>query len=636
MRKLSCLLLCLWAMTILGIPVEVTAQSGAPSGTVIRYHYGDNLAWAAPSFDDSSWPVAANGSWPVPAFHSDGFVWMRASVPVPSASTKDLAVRVVGIAAYTGPEQVFVNGRDAGNRGEFPPLGAPVYSAPSAVFILPHGTAAPGSTALVAVRIWYLPAWRTGAIPSNLRIRISDADTAELAQHAAFLSNALSLVPDLALNSLLALVGVGLFVLWFRIRRGELLWCAALLIFYPLLQWFWDATHPDYLSVPCREYALLWVLFMLPSMMTTVEFIWTVHRLHAPAWRRAAHLAWIVYNTAFIVALSSFQPSSLARWSTTAVLVSVQGFNAITLGANLWVLFVRRYNRAIAAAMCVIPLASGISSFGWQADWRIGTVSIGLFDVGFLLSGFAIAVMLVRRALVAWRQSDQLRVEFAAAREVQQRLVPIALPQIDRIHLRAVYLPAAEVGGDFYQVFAQIQGSALVVVGDVSGKGLSAAMTGSVVLGALRALAQENLPPAQILTRLNDQLAASSDGGFVTCLCARTAADGTLTLANAGHLAPYRNGEEVHLESSLPLGVTADTVYAESTIQLTPGDTLTFLSDGVVEAQSPAGDLFGFERTRAISMKSAQEISAAAQAFGQQDDITVLTLQFAPAEVFHA
>jgi len=617
-------------------PQVLRAQSTADSQPTIRYHYGDNPAWASPSFDDSAWAEATDGAWRVPPYDSDGFVWIRSLVPVSASSSGDLAVRVTGVAAYSGPEQVFVNGRDLGSKGGFPPSGTPVYSGPSAVFILPHGTAAPGSTALVAVRIWYLPTWRMVAIPAHLRIRISNADTAELAQHAAFLANALSLVPDLALNSLLALVGVGLFVFWFRIRRAELLWCAALLIFYPLLQWFWDATHPDYVFIPCREYALLWVLFMLPSMVTTVEFIWTVHGLRARTWRRAAHLALIVYNSAFIVALSSFQPSFFVRWSSVAIFVSVQIFNAITLGANLWVLLIRRYNRAIAGAMCVIPLASGISSFGWQADWRIGSVSIGLFDIGFILSGFAIAAMLIRRALAAWRQGDNLRIEFAAASEVQQQLVPAILPRIHGLRIETAYVPAAEVGGDFYQVIPEPGGSALIVVGDVSGKGLKAAMKGTLVLGAIRTLAQESLSPAQILDRVNLLLASSSDGGFVTCLCARIAADGSLTLANAGHLPPYRNGEEISLDSILPLGVAPDTTYTESTVHLAPNDCLTFLSDGVVEAQSLSGELFGFDRTRAISVQPAEQIAAAAQAFGQQDDITVLTLQFSPAEVLHA
>jgi len=165
----------------------------------------------------------------------------------------------------------------------------------------------------------------------------------------------------------------------------------------------------------------------------------------------------------------------------------------------------------------------------------------------------------------------------------------------------------------------------------VSGKGLKAAMTGTLAIGALRSLAHEELSPAQILTRLNDQFAAASDGGFITCLCARIGADGNLILANAGHLAPYRNGEEIELESGLPLGIAPGVTYCESTICLAPNDQLTFLSDGVIEARNPQGELFGFDRTAAISGQSAGQIAKAAELFGQEDDITVLTVSFVPA-----
>jgi sigma-B regulation protein RsbU (phosphoserine phosphatase) len=101
---------------------------------------------------------------------------------------------------------------------------------------------------------------------------------------------------------------------------------------------------------------------------------------------------------------------------------------------------------------------------------------------------------------------------------------------------------------------------------------------------------------------------------------------GSVTMANAGHLSPYRRSEEVELEAGLPLGVAADVQYAETTLQLAPGDTLTLLSDGVVEAMDAHRQIFGFERTRAISAQSAHEIAAAAQQWGQEDDITVLTV----------
>jgi hypothetical protein len=114
---------------------------------------------------------------------------------------------------------------------------------------------------------------------------------------------------------------------------------------------------------------------------------------------------------------------------------------------------------------------------------------------------------------------------------------------------------------------------------------------------------------------------------FVTCLCARIEAEGNLILANAGHLSPYRNGEEIQLESGLPLGIAPDVTYCESTICLAPDDQLTFLSDGVIEARNSQGELFGFDRTAAIATQSADEIAVAAQSFGQEDDITVLTVQ---------
>jgi serine phosphatase RsbU (regulator of sigma subunit) len=129
-----------------------------------------------------------------------------------------------------------------------------------------------------------------------------------------------------------------------------------------------------------------------------------------------------------------------------------------------------------------------------------------------------------------------------------------------------------------------------------------------------------------LLARFNRQMLATQESGFITCLCVRMSAQGAVTMANAGHLSPYRRGQEIELDSGLPLGLTADTKYDETSLQLAPGDMLTLLSDGVVEAMNAQHQLFGFERTRAISTQSAQNIAAAAQAFGQEDDITVLTV----------
>jgi serine phosphatase RsbU (regulator of sigma subunit) len=166
----------------------------------------------------------------------------------------------------------------------------------------------------------------------------------------------------------------------------------------------------------------------------------------------------------------------------------------------------------------------------------------------------------------------------------------------------------------------------VLAVGDVSGKGLKAAMTGMLAIGALRILAVEGLGPAAILMRLNSELVNTSNGGFVTCFCGVLDASGNLRYANAGHVAPFCNGREIEVTGALPLGIDPNTGYEESTLALDPGDRLTLLSDGVVEAQSATGELFGFERTREISAQTAQSIAEQARRFGQIDDITVLTL----------
>ncbi len=275
--------------------------------------------------------------------------------------------------------------------------------------------------------------------------------------------------------------------------------------------------------------------------------------------------------------------------------------------------FVRRY----------IPMGFRIG--GWR--WNFGPIAMILFGA------VAIAIF-VRELIDDQREKQRLAAEFEAGRAMQQVLLGAELPSFSGLRIDSVYMPAGEVGGDFFQVLPAPDSGVLIAVGDVSGKGLRAAMTVSTILGALRALPV--VPPAKLLHTLNRALIGRLQGGLVTCCMAHIAPGGTTTIANAGHLAPYLDGEELTLESGLPLGVTTDIDYPEFTFVLAPGDTLTFLSDGVVEAQSPSGELYGFERTRALSTRSAEQIAAAAQAFGQHDDITVLTLHYAPSEVLHA
>lgn len=225
------------------------------------------------------------------------------------------------------------------------------------------------------------------------------------------------------------------------------------------------------------------------------------------------------------------------------------------------------------------------------------------------------------------RQQALLESELAAAREVQQVILPEQVEAVPGFSVESMYQPAQQVGGDFFQVLPAGEGGLLVVVGDVAGKGLPAAMLVSVLVGAIRGAAQYTKDPAVLLAGLNDRLIGRTRGGFSTALAARISADGSVTIANAGHLSPYLDGREVELQGALPLGVVKNADYQLTHFHLPQGSRLTFYSDGVIEAQNEKGELFGFERGRAISVQSAAAIVEAARQFGQEDDITVVTIE---------
>jgi serine phosphatase RsbU (regulator of sigma subunit) len=246
-----------------------------------------------------------------------------------------------------------------------------------------------------------------------------------------------------------------------------------------------------------------------------------------------------------------------------------------------------------------------------------------LAECFFLLAMLAI---LIHRFARSCGERDRIASELDAARALQHVLIPDCLPSFPGLSISAAYFPAQEVGGDFYQIFPLASAETLIILGDVSGKGLRAAMTVSMIVGAVRALIETLDSPASILAGLNRQL-CERDWGFTTCVALRISADGLLVVANAGHLLPYRNGVELDLDPALPLGIAPGATYPEFTVQLLRGDRLTLLTDGIPEATC-LRELFGFARTQELSAQSAITIADAARNFGQSDDITVLSVDF--------
>jgi hypothetical protein len=615
----------------LGGSAQVVAVS-QPRPT-LRYQFGDNPAWAGPAFDDSTWPTAPNGQIPLPPYDSHGFLWIRAQVPVRTGSEVPLALLFDGNENQLMADEIYVNGTRVGQQGALEPRTIVTPSAEPAVFGIPLGAATPGATAVVALRAWYIPGVRVSIGRIAPRFTIDSSRFVRLARSARHQRTLISIGPQLGANLIITCCGLGLLLLWRRSGGRDILLCGLLLTLYAPVGIVADLESHGVLHIPWMIYILSYSLVQIAQMDCNLEFTWTIHAYRNRLFLRLGQAALVIFNVTLAVRELALNPSRFAAWSIPVSLVCVYAFDAITFGANLWALLVLRRNKLIAAALALIPLSATLGRRGFLYSFYLGPFYFDTFNFAFLLSCLALFIMLGKRAWTAWGDANNLRVEFDAAREVQERLV-VAPPAVPGFQMQSAYIPATQVGGDFYHIRPDDQGGVLIAVGDVSGKGLRAAMAVSAIIGALRAMPL--LRPSRVLFDLNRGLAGNLGGGFVTCCVTHIAAGGTMIVANAGHLPPYRNGHELPLASSLPLGLAPDGAWTESTFELAPGDALTFLSDGVVEARNPRGELYGFDRTQKIARQSAEEIARAAQAFGQEDDITVLTLAFTGAEVLHA
>ena len=260
------------------------------------------------------------------------------------------------------------------------------------------------------------------------------------------------------------------------------------------------------------------------------------------------------------------------------------------------------------------------------STWTLGPSLINTGSIDGCLFILSLAIIIVLRSTRISRQQALIESEMAAAREVQQIILPEQIESVPGFAIESAYEPAQQVGGDFFQILPAPEGSLLLVIGDVAGKGLPAAMLVSVLVGAIRGVAEYTSDPAELLANLNQRLVGRVAGSFSTALAARIFPDGAVVLANAGHLPPYLDGREVEIPGALPLGAKAGTRYETIRFQLPRGSRLTFYSDGIVEAQNAKGELFGFERSREISMEPVEAIVEAAKQFGQQDDMTVIAI----------
>jgi serine phosphatase RsbU (regulator of sigma subunit)/anti-sigma regulatory factor (Ser/Thr protein kinase) len=233
--------------------------------------------------------------------------------------------------------------------------------------------------------------------------------------------------------------------------------------------------------------------------------------------------------------------------------------------------------------------------------------------------------------------------ELEVARLIQQNFLPKELPDLPGWQIAAYYRPAREVGGDFYDVIPLPDGRVAFVVGDVTDKGVPAALVMSATRSVLRASAQRLIEPGVVLERVNELLCPDMPAKmFVTCLYGvLDPATGHLRFANAGHDLPYVKTADGVVElraRGMPLGLMAGMAYEEKDTVLEPGESVLLHSDGIVEAHDPDRGMFGFPRLKdtvaataggqALIDRVISELEAFTGAGAEQeDDITMVTLE---------
>jgi len=615
------------------------------------FHTGDDPAWASPGFDDSGWHSISMGKpWGDQGYWAySGYAWYRQRIDFGDAEKVSIYMPLVD-SVY----ELYWNGVRIGGFGPTP--GRPGERVvPPAIYQLSK----PGS-GVMAFRVWVRPPDSSSAGDDG------GLDAAPIAANSEAAANLLQLGHYAAIRSRLAGFSLipfyaGLAILgalvWLRNRGQKLIFWMALYCFsldlYLVLSFIVLSpevsgqtifhSSPLFFAAPSHALAdvALWYMLIYLLNLDRRKALLRLARILAVTSLAAA----FADDLLFSITWSSFHPRQFQILDAiaTAGFSIPELFPLILVGLALGRgrLGPSRWPVAIAAAACemyyVVDHAAleGQRFTRWTLAQKMGSPAFTLYGVPVhtetLLSTALIVIILFavyRYILVEAQRQRVLREELKSAQELQRVLIPEALPRLEGFAITSAYQPAAEVGGDFFQLVAVDEETALLVLGDVSGKGLKAAMTVSLIIGALRALVDTTSEPGEILEMLNRRLLGRLQHGFVTCLVLRVNASGACVVASAGHPAPFVDSVEMKLPPALPLGLDPNAKYRSQSFDLPVGARLTVYTDGLLEARNREGEIFSFERLEELISQrpEAQRAVETAVEFGQEDDITVLTV----------
>ena len=604
-----------------------------------RFQTGDDPAWAAPDFNDSKWPLLrSDQDWAKQGYKDySGVAWYRFQLVLPEGS-EQISISLPEINTCY---QVYADGKFIGSYGKMTPNTKPYAGGGRfQVYALPPGPHS-ARTVHIALRVWHYPGWALsyGGGPANGGGLVGDTIAINRQQELerARLHWWLTSFQTVALLQTMAGLGsLALFAL--RRKEREYLWFSLAMLFSAVSSWIdfnyalrpWNLyvrdvsaeafTAATYIALLAFYYSLFKprrnpLLYFAVLCLAATPFVTLYRILHEPAvniWLNSLieylltfpFLVWVV---ALIV--DRVRQASLdARLLLLPVILSA----SVTMFENAaWSNYTPGTQNTLGLRILLIdkPFPIDLSQ---------------ITDVLFLLSMLAILIL---RFTSTRTQEEHFGSEVNAARDVQQYLIPETIPSVRGLDIKSEYRPAREVGGDFFQVLPhESDGSVLIVVGDVAGHGLEAGMLATLLVGAIRTAAIFTTDPERLLPLLNDRMHGR---GLATCIAICIQRDGRISLSSAGHPPPYLNGTPVPVEGSLPLGVVPGMTYPAKLFRLSENDVIMLMTDGVAEATNENGKLFGFDRIEKMLGRGATAtlIADAAQKFGQEDDITVLTIR---------
>lgn len=620
-----------------------------------QFHLGDDPQWAEPDVNSApgqaGWEaIKPDRPWGAQGhFAAHGFAWYRLRLNITPAANLRSQIQLL-IPGISDAYEVYWNGSLVGRYGILSP-----HPSWPAVYQPQWFTLPSPYTGTLAIRVWQGP---LGSSSSGIVGGFSEApilgDADSISGYVGiwnyeFLKGTLFAN---ALNLLYLIVGIAGIALWSRRRNERLLLWFSIFAVCPAI---WGSVYTMRIPVSSQFAQFLvqplWQLRNVALWFLLIEMLHLGDKKHLAQWARI--LAIVSVTAAFLDGCLIYIP---AAWLSSTAGAWADGILTVVIepcDLYLVVLAIFGFRQKLDSVRWIVAVSASLSQLGaviaatagqgqrfthwtfaqklYSPLFHIGPVSLSALQVLDLLLFFSIVYAVYRFLFEQQTRKALLEQELESARELQRVLIPEKPPELAGYTISSAYHPALEVGGDFFQVLPledEQAGSCLIVLGDVSGKGLRAAMAVSLIVGAVRTLAENYSSPAMILAGLSRRLHGRLQGGFTTCLAMRLDSDGTCMLASAGHPAPYLNGKEIELPGALPLGIDPSIDYEETVIKLELGDRCTLYTDGLLEARADSGEIFSFERLQRLLAEAhdADTASRAAVQFGQEDDITVLTL----------